>query len=231
VGYAFSSYGKVKDITVTIKDTAEISGNKADQGGGIYFDGNEQSETDWSPYFALDNTDEEVGAGTHVRSSALSSVVLQGQAVIKDNTAKEGGGVYVKKGSAGDRITYTRSRDRSTRITKIEMLTGGFTMSGGSIRNNKADYGAGVYAEDKVQYKPLELDPSSSGTRTRQSGKAPVNVPAFNFTGGSITGNAAEFVGGGVYQKNAGAYLQGKGTLSGNTAGDGEGEDLYSPQG
>ncbi|MDR2553592.1 MAG: hypothetical protein LBD31_10585, partial [Treponema sp.] len=55
-----------------------------------------------------------------------------------------------------------------------------------------------------------------------------VSGPAFVLAGGSVTGNAAQFIGGGIYVKGgASVFSQGKGTLSGNSAGDGEGVDIH----
>jgi hypothetical protein len=55
-----------------------------------------------------------------------------------------------------------------------------------------------------------------------------ISKPGFTLTGGSITGNAAALEGGGVFVRNKGAYAPGRGTVTGNTAGDGEGENVYN---
>lgn len=72
------------------------------------------------------------------------------------------------------------------------------TIEGGEISNNKAEYGAGVYI--------------GNGT--------------FTHKGGTVTGNTAEFVGGGVYVKSGATYTAGGGKVSINTAGDG-GDDVF----
>ena len=72
---------------------------------------------------------------------------------------------------------------------------GTFTMDGGTISGNTAEYGGGgVYAD--------------GGT--------------FTMDGGTISGNTAEYGGGGVYV-SGGTFTMNSGTISGNTAADGGG--------
>jgi len=74
-------------------------------------------------------------------------------------------------------------------------------MSGGIISANKAEYGAGFFVE------------------ARRS---------FNMSGGSITGNEAEFVGGGVYVEKDAKYTASGGSIKDNIAGDEVGNDVFS---
>jgi hypothetical protein len=111
-------------------------------------------------------------------------------------------------------------------------------MRGGTIQGNKAENGAGVYTENsgdaieltydarKAVRSPSDVSLERGITTTKKS----TNIPAFTLSGGSITGNEAEFVGGGVFAKTMAAFSKGTGTLSGNSAGDGEGEDVYINQ-
>jgi len=77
--------------------------------------------------------------------------------------------------------------------------SGAFTMEGGAITNNKADYGGGVYVGGGV----------------------------FTMEGGAITGNTASLDGGGVCVSDNGAFNITGGTISGNTASDGGGVFVY----
>jgi hypothetical protein len=79
---------------------------------------------------------------------------------------------------------------------------GTLTINDGSITQNKAEYGAGIYQD---------------------RGKLTIEK-------GSITANEAEFVGGGLYVKKGASFTQKGNVISGNSAGDGEGEDIFSQQ-
>jgi predicted outer membrane repeat protein len=226
-----------RNVTVILKGNTEISGNTAkQQGGGIYYEGGRDSDYNLyrhqASYMAGFMSVDGEKPGNYILNPAVASVAIQEQATIKDNTAKEGGGVYAEKGAIAARIPFTVSWPRNSypeyKATKVEYLTGGVVISGGSIQGNKADYGAGVYAAE-AETETTITEPGGNNL-VRETKKPPVNAPAVTLAGGSISGNAAEFVGGGVYQKKAGAFAQSKGTLSGNTAGDGEGEDLYKPE-
>lgn len=212
----------INEGTVIIKGNAVISGNKAAKGGGVYFAGKTTS---------FDSIIFERGK-KEASSIKMSQFTMQENATITNNTAKEGGGVYAEKGTAWIEMTLENPFGITGKILSYRQLTTGFVMEGGTISGNKADFGAGVYAlyaslrdeEVLVPNATTRSDPFRSETGKK------IGVPGFTLSGGSITGNAAEFVGGGVYVKEAGAFSQGKGTISDNTAGDGEGEDIYQPQ-
>ncbi|MDR1904089.1 MAG: hypothetical protein LBQ88_17600 [Treponema sp.] len=134
-------------------------------------------------------------------ASGASTITLSGNASITGNTAERGGGVYV-----GYRGTLTLSGNASiTGNTAkqgggVYVKTGQASMEGGTISGNKAEYGAGVYVpKDRI----------------------------FTLKKGTITGNEAEFVGGGVYVEAGGTYNAQGGSVTGNTAGDGDGENVF----
>ncbi|GHV80438.1 hypothetical protein AGMMS49944_22290 [Spirochaetia bacterium] len=212
-------------IRVTITGNAVVSGNTAKHGGGIYLagTGNEFYETD-TYYSLLDGFDprEKITKVT-IRKNGVS-LVLDGTASIKDNTATEGGGIYITNGS----VLTEYTGDEVKKTATLTQTVGGFLMKGGTISGNKADYGAGVYvcAENDLTI-PEQRGVYGSLYKAQNTGKQ-ISKPGFTFTGGSITGNAAEFVGGGVFVKKSGAYVPGRGTVTNNTAGDGEGENVYN---
>jgi hypothetical protein len=162
----------------------------------------------------------------------MSQFTMQENAAITNNTAKEGGGVYTEEGTAWVEITLENPYGSTGKILNYRQLTTGFIMEGGTISGNKADFGAGVYALSASLRDEEVLVPNAT-TRSspfRSNTGKKIATPGFTLSGGSISGNAAEFVGGGVYVHEAGAFSQGKGTVSDNTAGDGEGGNIYQPQ-
>ena len=238
-----------------IKDNAVISGNKAKKGGGIYYgpEGNSivgqknaehltqylgsEVTGNWDNYMSSNY----IGQGKappgldKIFIGYPALLTIQGSALITNNQASEGGGVYAVQGTSGAVIEYKYVKGRNRPFTpdfnnaKFTFHATGITMSGGSISGNKADYGAGVYAAGTASYQPITLNTSVSTQKESwvfTLGNAAV-APAFTLSGGSITNNEAEFVGGGVYEKVKNAFNKASGTLSGNKAGDGEGEDIY----
>jgi hypothetical protein len=244
---AKDSYGKpgegggiyINNGEVLIKGNAVISGNKAKQGGGIYFSG-----------YVYDSYSAIIGGTAKqplVQKGKGSNLTIQDKVQITGNEAQEGGGIYAKQGGAFYTVNFTAANDHYDKNSgyysdilpaSVKPLTytyTGATMKGGTISGNKADYGAGVYIEQAVQVEMYKSSNSSqyrtvSGVETMISSTGQkVAALAFTLAGGSITGNDAQFVGGGIYVKDAAAFKKGAGTISGNTAGDGEGEDLYTP--
>jgi hypothetical protein len=182
-----------------------------------------------------------------------ANLIIQDSVRISGNEAQEGGGIYALRGGSFYTLSFTSANDyyegnnsfyNQILTASVQLLTQpftGITMTGGTISGNKADYGAGVYAVEAHEVDLLKVDTSEllrdPSRRQKFSGYTTVIKPtgrksvaaAFTHTGGSITGNEAQFVGGGVYAKTAEAFSQDAGALSGNSAGDGEGEDRYTP--
>jgi hypothetical protein len=195
-------------ITVTIQDNVLISGNTAgERGGGIYNNG---------------------------------GIIQISGGTITENTAAKGGGIYT--------VAQRKVEGDQSKVGPLTNTVYAVTMTGGTISKNKADYGAGVYAIsgefDTYQVRAATAAELSAydllagrsaiaraarpTVATEKTGKK-ITPAAFTFTGGSITGNAATSVGGGVYREQAYAFTQGRGTLSGNTSGDGGGsENLFT---
>jgi hypothetical protein len=225
--------------SVTLKDNAEISGNKAKKGGGIYYTSSFENEKK-GKQFDGGNWPNEKGITEYLSTNAKPHFVITGNVEIKNNTAIEGGGIYVENGLIYELMTtaqvptdnwVTNSR---IKIASFKQLGHSLLMEGGTISENKAEYGGGVYAEKSMSINELKLNenavlgngvsPSASLSLTGKK----FMVPAFLLSSGIITSNKAEFVGGGVYIKENGAFSQTNGTVTDNTAGDGEGEDIYT---
>ncbi|MDR1143310.1 MAG: hypothetical protein LBK77_03710 [Spirochaetaceae bacterium] len=234
------------DAVVVLMGNTVISGNKARQGGGIYFtsDGTKEQIYDNSTP-TLSRPDDLRKANQRISAryrGSITSLIIQDKVQITGNEAGEGGGIYAVRGSASITVTFTTNDDgripKASPAVTAPAVTG-VVMNGGTISGNKADYGAGVYAVEALEVEHVRYTPPAQaygkdffvynlGSYIEDADrKSP--VPAFTLNGGSVTGNEAQFVGGGVYAKVKGAYQAGRGTLSGNTAGDGEGENLYTP--
>jgi predicted outer membrane repeat protein len=227
-----SHYYSGEHITVHITGNVQITNNTAKYGGGIYSGGsmkNYYDEYNFSTSHAVQDWSGPEKQKTI--SIAGNSITVEGNTVIKDNKATEGGGIYVAEGS----VMTTCFLDAVKKTGTITQRVGGFVMKSGTISGNKADYGAGVYvAAEELSIPEQEVvskkDPYGVEFIVKNTGKQ-IDKATFTFTGGSITGNAAELVGGGIYVKDKGAYGPGIGTaagsVTGNSAGDGEGEDVY----
>ncbi|MFP3042173.1 right-handed parallel beta-helix repeat-containing protein [Treponema primitia] len=211
-----------KQIRATITGNVVISGNKAKQGGGIYIAGTKDETFNVGSGTYYFDWESEGNPARRFKGGVLVS--LEGSAAIRDNTAVEGGGVYIENGSVFAQYTVDRVKNTAT----ITQTLGGFFMKGGTISGNKADYGAGVYAAGEELSIPEQRGAYTRGNFEVQNTGKQIAKPGFTLTAGSITGNAAEFVGGGIFVKQSGAYAPGKGTVTGNTAGDGEGENVYN---
>jgi len=113
-----------------------------------------------------------------------ASVTLGTGAIIRNNT---GIGIFIYDGTCI--IDGGEIRDNQTGVAIDE--NGVLTMRSGTIRDNRADGGGGVYV--------------------KKGGR-------FTMTGGTITTNSATKTGGGVLVGSGGSFDQTGGTISGNTA-------------
>jgi hypothetical protein len=195
--------GGVSGGQTNMSENATISGNTAKKdGGGV--DGN----VTLSGNAAISGNSAGAGGGVN------GSVTLSGNAAISGNTAEKGGGVHGSITMNGGKISGNTAKQggglysspaivtlvMAARITNSDSRRNSSKMENGEISGNKAEYGAGCYVENDT----------------------------LTVAGGKITANEAEFVGGGVYVKTGATYEPGKdASVTGNTAGDGEGEDVF----
>ena len=178
-----------------------ISGNTADDGGGVYMMSS-GSTFEMSGGTISGNTADD-GGGVYVMSDG-STFTMSDDAVISENTASNnGGGVYVKSGK--------------------------FTMSGGEISNNTAEwYGGGVYEDNSGTF-GMSGDAVISGNTADYGGGVYVFGGQFTMSGDAvISGNTADY-GGGVSVYSSGTFeMSGNAAISGNTAVSGGGVSVYS---
>ena len=180
--------------TLTMKD-GSITGNNATNGdgGGVYLNGSSFTMTGGSitgnKIASNDDSIETYGGGVYVNGG---STFIMEDGDISQNSATNGGGVYVYKS------TFTMEDGRINNNTAY--ISGGglwvhnsnFTLSGGYITNNTADKYNG--------------------------GGAFVIGGTFTMSGGSITGNNAGNLGGGVAINSS--FTMSGGTITGNNAGN-----------
>jgi predicted outer membrane repeat protein len=216
---------------INMSGNSVISGNTAQYGGGVAF--------------GYDNIiDNFLSGGGASGSSTVRQINMSGNSVISGNTAQYGGGVSF--GSGGNIKGGT--------ITGNTAKRGGGVAGAGKLENvevsgNNADEGAGVYSTGELltvtsgkitgnsakergggifagtcKMENVEI----SGNKAEYGAGYYVEKGKLTIAGGKITGNEAKYVGGGVYLKTGATYEAGKGaSVTGNKAGDGEGEDVF----
>lgn len=196
---------------IVMKGNASISGNIAEHdGGGIYlyqadYYGSKSYITITEDAIISNNHAGKNGGGIFFGYSIryygrpkplIEPFLLSDQAEITKNKAKNGGGVYL---------------DWSSNTA--------FSLLGGKIYSNNAEYGAGIY------YKGEDFQ----GVHDNKNIAAPYGN-TFKLSKGTITENVADFVGGGIYLEKNCIFIQGKGSITGNTAGDGVGLNIYKQE-
>ena len=90
-----------------------------------------------------------------------------------------------------------------------------FTMYGGSITNNTADLGGGVWSEGTFT---MHNGTISGNTATNNDGGVACANGTFTMNDGTISGNTATNNGGGVYVSDCCTFTMNDGTINGNSA-------------
>ena len=208
-------FGGCVYVTDTFKmEGGTITGNTADRfGGGVYLNGNSFTLSGGT---IADNS-AAGGCGVYVHSGSFT---MAGGMISNNKGTNEyssGGGVYVDNGS----FSMTGGT-----ISGNEAYSGGgvffysdgheFRMSGGTISGNKADSGGGIYVQKGIFL--MSGNASIKDNTSDYSGGGVEVIEAFTMSGGTITGNSAEF-GGGI--SNGGTTNISGGTITGNSAGQG----------
>ena len=207
-------------IRYMVIQCVKITGGYAGQGGGLVHSGWNLDLMQGVEIYG--NKAVSKGAGIYVQASTVWAAYLNIKgAVIRDNVCASangsGGGVYIfgKQGS----------------VSKKSL----FTMESGSITGNKADYGAGIYAEGgcsvtiedgTIAFNSNYTNGVGAGGGLYLSKSTDDNKPSFEIEKGAITSNVSQEVGG-IYARDAQLTFSG-GTISGNTASSGTGQGLYA---
>ena len=161
------------------------------------------------------------GGGVYVASEGTFNME---DGTISGNTADYGGGVYVATESSftmnGGTITGN-SNTSSNGSGGGVYNNGTFEMTDGTISGNRAQYGGGVYVDEKATF-TMEggtiggTDTNAANTAGFGGGGVYVYDNAtFTMSNGTISQNTAAEQGGGVY--NDGTFEMTGGTITGNT--------------
>ena len=222
-----------------------ISGNTADQGGGVYMAGGQftmygGSITKNTAKKDSQNNGGNGGNGGGVYVNRGCKFDMNGNASVSDNTATEsGGGVYV----GGSESTFTMNGNAS--ITDNTAKKGGgvgvysgatFEMNGNaSITKNTAKKdsqnnggnGGGVYMGGGKF--TMNGNASITDNKANQGGGVFASAGTFEMNGtASVSGNTTTDDGGGVYMGGGKFTMNGNASITGNTASDGGGVRLSS---
>ena len=186
----------VSDKTYYDEEKGKYSGGN---GGGIYIN---RGKFTFAGGEISGNTAAETGGGIHQNgkddeANAEAIVEIKG-GVIKNNTAQKGGGLYIRQKFASAYLYSGEisGNESSKNGAGVLVDEGTFTMSGGSISENKSTSGSagGVYVSQRE-------DTGTFGT--------------FTMTGGSITDNTSSSPGYGIFSCGK-VSLSGDFTISGN---------------
>ncbi|MCR5125518.1 MAG: right-handed parallel beta-helix repeat-containing protein [Treponema sp.] len=186
----------VSDKTYYDEEKGKYTGGS---GGGIYMN---RGKFTFAGGEISGNTAAETGGGIHQNgkddeANAEAIVEIKG-GVIKNNTAQKGGGLYIRQKFASAYLYSGEisGNESSKNGAGVLVDEGTFTMSGGSISENKSTSGSagGVYVSQRE-------DTGTFGT--------------FTMTGGSITANTSSSPGYGIFSCGK-VSLSGDFTISGN---------------
>ena len=185
-----------------------ITGNTAaNNGGGVYAFSGTFTMNDGT--IAGNKATAKNGGGVYANGSTAFTMkdgTIGGSTTVDANTAKYGGGVYVKNGT--------------------------FTMSGGKVAGNSATEDGGGVRLDKGTFHMSGSAVISRNTTDTYGGGVDVNNGSFTMSGGSITGNNAAgdspnwSGGGGVFVYDGGSFTMSGGSITGNNAIRGGGVEL-----
>ncbi|MDR0768011.1 MAG: hypothetical protein LBE57_06205 [Methanosarcinales archaeon] len=223
LGWLDDGYG-----SVTVSENAVISGNNAENGGGIgYFLAPESSSSDAITISGnariSDNTASENGGGIKTRAP----LIISGDVVISGNKALDGsGGGVSSQGGIFNQIGGTIKDNTAAYFGGGIYVAGAyeFSISDGAVSNNTAETGGGVYAAGAGMFH-FSGGVISENTAEGDGGGMYLFRSAFEMTEGVISGNTAEGDGGGAYIF-MGTFEMTEGEISGNTAG-GDGGGAY----
>ncbi len=209
-----------------IIDGAEISGNFASaQGAGVYdisdkeiviksgkLSGNKTSET----------TDALKGGALYLESGA--KLAIEGGEIFS-NTANNGAGVFLNSASMTMTGGVISSNVSGTHGGAAYVNgTSSVKIGGGTISSNKAKTNGGAIFMNNIA-SSLVMDDGQIVGNSSTNGGAIAHKGVVTINGGTITGNNATKLGGGIYLNNSGSLTVNGGTFA-NTSKTG-GDDLH----
>ncbi len=194
--------------SLTLKNGATISGNNAYEGGGVYVNDDDTTITLEKHSKIQSNIAARGGAGVYMNDDG-DKLVLKSSSSICDNQSNiYGGGVFCHSAFA------LSSTDQTVQLEGES-----------TIKNNKANIGAGVYVDFGTGW-GSQLDIRSEDGTGVISGNSGVDGAGVFLDSGKLAldnltlkNNAATGTGGAVYQVDGTIILKGKVTAFENTAG------------
>jgi predicted outer membrane repeat protein len=212
-------------------ENIEISGaNINENGAGIFIEFT-SGLTLGSGTRVVNNITSRRGGGLYIGES--SSILIEEGSEISQNSAILGGGIYVGdwgilKISAGNITGNVAGNDGGgLYYAGDESILVNVTVSGNVARNN----GGGIYMKYGNHDNLVMDDCTVSNNKAGFGAGIYLERSKFTLSSGRITGNNAEFAGGGIYvAKNESVYfIHSGGEVSGNQAGD-DGDDIFIQQ-
>ncbi|MCL2324782.1 MAG: hypothetical protein FWC48_04340 [Actinomycetia bacterium] len=199
-----------------------ISANTANHGAGIYNEGGSSAILFETGGTISGNVATDSGGGIYSTSANISIE----NAVIENNKALNGGGIYFQDANAtlnfiGDTFNGNSAEERGGGLF---IDAADFTMEGGVITQNSATYGGGIYmttagATMTLLGDSIESNKALGTTATQGFGGGVYTVASVTVDGGDFKGNSANF-GGGLFidaGNNASAVVS-SGSFVSNTA-------------
>ena len=185
--------------TLAIRGTAEIDGNSATNGGGIY-----------------------IASGTlNMTGGTIGTLAISDTAEIDGNSATNGAGVYVNSGTL-NMTGGTISKNTATNYGGGIFSSGNLAISGGTISGNKAEgstgSGGGIYFNYSSGTLAIRGTAEIDGNSATVGGGIYIASGTATMTGGTISNNTATTIGGGIYIASRGTATMTSGTISKNTA-------------
>lgn len=191
--------------TISTTTNTNISENKGTQGGGICGDGNAVLTINGSTI----NSNTANGCGGAICS--YGTLNLNSGTLKKNSATGDGGAIWFKKGS----INATIEENSANGLGGGVSHSGGSAtdhIKGGTINNNKANQGAGLYTDGTLV---IDNGSINNNTASGNGGGIMSNGPV-TMNAGTITGNYSGWDGGGV-NTHANFNFNG-GTIQNNTA-------------
>jgi len=185
---------------MTMNNTAVITGNRAANGGGVYYYGS----FNMGGGEIYENTATANGGGVYINGATMT----MGGGGISDNTATaNGGGVFIYDGKGftmNNGGMYSNSADYGAGVYIGE--GGSFTKNDGSMGGNTAtSKGGGVYMGDAAYFSKTGGD-MEENTAPNGAGVYVGFNSLFIISGGSLNSNTATVNGGGVYVESDGSF-------------------------
>ncbi|MDE6704561.1 MAG: hypothetical protein K2J81_01480, partial [Treponemataceae bacterium] len=201
-------------------DGGEISGNTADNGGAICINASGKATISNTKIF--ENTADTNGGGVYVTGGSFEmkdSEISKNEAL--DTSLGSGGGVCVYNGTFimdGGKISENKAKGNSDIFSGGGIWVGGsiaFTMKGGTVSGNKAEYGGGILVNGSGTFK-MDNDTFSGNTATTAGGAIYVKNGTLIMNSSIISDNIASNSGGGVYINDKVSFTMESGEISGN---------------